>query len=119
MFNRRSKFNAKKAYCAQCHKHDSKREAARCDELHTLWAAGEIGDLVIQPQFWFIINGNQVKHDNVAAYISLTLPTRKMVGIASKMCRAWSRLTSRYARRYSKPCFRQSNFGKQSSFMNG
>lgn len=64
LFNRRSKFNAKKAYCAQCHKHDSKREAARCDELHTLWAAGAIGDLVIHPQFWFIINGNQIKHDN-------------------------------------------------------
>jgi hypothetical protein len=64
LFNRRSKYNAKKAYCAQCHKHDSKREAVRCDELHTLWAAGEIGGLVIQPQFWFVINGNQVKHDN-------------------------------------------------------
>ena len=64
LFNRRSKFNAKKAYCAQCHKHDSKREAARCDELHTLWAAGEIGDLVVHPQFYFVINGNQVKHDN-------------------------------------------------------
>jgi hypothetical protein len=29
-----------------------------------LWAAGVIGDLVIQPQFWFVINGNQMKHDN-------------------------------------------------------
>jgi hypothetical protein len=64
MFNRRSKYNAKKAYCSQCHKHDSKREAVRCDELHVLWAAGVIADLVIQPQFWFIINGSQVKHDN-------------------------------------------------------
>jgi hypothetical protein len=64
LFNRRSKFNAKKAYCAHCHKHDSKREAARCDELHVLWAAGVIGDLVIHPQFYFVINGNQVKHDN-------------------------------------------------------
>jgi hypothetical protein len=64
LFNRRSKFNAKKAYCAQCHKHDSKREAARCDELHTLWAAGDIGDLVVHPQFYFVINGSQVKHDN-------------------------------------------------------
>ena len=64
VFNRRSKFNAKKAYCTQCHKHDSKREAVRCDELHTLWEAGVIGDLVIHPQFWFIINGNQIKHDN-------------------------------------------------------
>jgi hypothetical protein len=64
LLNRRSKFNAKKAYCAQCHKHDSKREAARCDELHTLWAAGDIGDLVVHPQFYFVINGSQVKHDN-------------------------------------------------------
>jgi hypothetical protein len=64
LFNRRSKFNAKKAYCSNAHKHDSKREAARCDELHVLWSAGVIADLVIHPQFWFVINGKQVKHDN-------------------------------------------------------
>jgi hypothetical protein len=63
-FSRGSKYGAEKSFCAQCHKHDSKREAARCDELHILWAAGVIADLVIQPQFWFIINGSQVKHDN-------------------------------------------------------
>ena len=64
LFKRRSKFNAKKAYCTQAHKHDSKREAARCDELHNQWADGVIGDLVIHPQFYFVINGQQVKHDN-------------------------------------------------------
>jgi hypothetical protein len=64
LFNRRSKYNAKKEHCAHAHKHDSKREAARCNELHVLWAAGVIADLVIQPQFWFVINGSQVKHDN-------------------------------------------------------
>jgi hypothetical protein len=64
LFSRRSKYNAKKARCAHAHKHDSKREAARCNELHVLWAAGVIADLVIQPQFWFVINGSQVKHDN-------------------------------------------------------
>lgn len=27
-------------------------------------AAGEIEDLLVFPQFWFVINGRQVKHDN-------------------------------------------------------
>jgi hypothetical protein len=64
LFNRRSKFNAKKAYCSNAHKHDSKREAARCDELHVLSSACVISDLIIHPQFWFVINGQQVKHEN-------------------------------------------------------
>lgn len=61
---RRNKYGAKKTVCAHGHKHDSKKEAARCDELHDLWAAGQIADLVNQPQFWFVINGQQVKHEN-------------------------------------------------------
>jgi hypothetical protein len=39
-------------------------EAKRCDELHSLLAAGYIDDLLVFPQFWFVINGRQVKHDN-------------------------------------------------------
>lgn len=61
---RRNKYGAKKTNCSHGHKHDSKKEAARCDELHDLWAAGQIGNLVNQPQFWFCINGQQVKHEN-------------------------------------------------------
>lgn len=61
---RRNKYGAKKTHCSHGHKHDSKKEAVRCDQLHDLWAAGQISDLVIQPQFFFIIDGKQVKHEN-------------------------------------------------------
>jgi hypothetical protein len=36
----------------------------RCNELHDLQAAGAISDLIIHPQYWFVINGRQVKHGN-------------------------------------------------------
>lgn len=58
------KWKAKKAYCKEGHRHDSISEAKRCDELHALLAAGEIDDLIVWPQFWFVIDGKQVKHDN-------------------------------------------------------
>lgn len=58
------KWKAKKAYCKEGHKHDSLSEAKRCDELHLMQTAGEIDDLIVWPQFWFVINGRQVKHDN-------------------------------------------------------
>lgn len=59
-----SKYGAKKTVCGQGHQHDSKREAARCDELHDLWAVGQIANLEMQKQFWFCINGKQLKHRN-------------------------------------------------------
>ena len=58
------KYRAVKAQCNAGHTHDSKREAIRCNELHTLQAAGEITDLMIHPQYWFVINGRQLKHPN-------------------------------------------------------
>lgn len=58
------KWKAKKAYCQTGHKHDSISEAKRCDELHKMLVAGTIEDLLVWPQFWFVINGRQVKHDN-------------------------------------------------------
>ena len=58
------KWKAKKAYCKEGHKHDSISESKRCDELHVMLAAGEIDDLIVWPQFWFVIDGRQVKHDN-------------------------------------------------------
>jgi hypothetical protein len=60
----RNKYRAVKCVCAQDHSHDSKREAARCDKLHHLEANSYITDLQLQPQFWFAIDGNQLKHDN-------------------------------------------------------
>ena len=61
---KRNKFNAKKSFCVMGHKHDSRKEANRCDELHELQALGGISDLEVQPQFYFVIDGKQVKHDN-------------------------------------------------------
>jgi len=58
------KYRAVKAQCNTGHTHDSKREAIRCNELHALEAAGEISDLMIHPQYWFVINGRQLKHSN-------------------------------------------------------
>jgi hypothetical protein len=60
----RNKYRAKKAQCANGHTHDSGREAKRCDELHVRLAAGEITELEIQPQYWFVNNDRQVKHEN-------------------------------------------------------
>jgi hypothetical protein len=58
------KYRAVKSQCDAGHTHDSKREAIRCNELHALQAAGAISDLVVHPQYWFVINGRQLKHGN-------------------------------------------------------
>jgi hypothetical protein len=58
------KYRAVKSQCNAGHTHDSKREAIRCNELHILESAGEISDLIIHPQYWFVINGKQLKHAN-------------------------------------------------------
>jgi hypothetical protein len=60
----RNKYRAKPTVCRQGHKHASKREARRCDELHLLQRAGHISDLEIEPQFWFVIHHKQLKHAN-------------------------------------------------------
>ena len=61
---RRNKFGARKTPCAQGHNHASKREAGRCNDLHILERKGEIAALQVEPQFWFVIDGKQVKHAN-------------------------------------------------------
>lgn len=58
------KYYARKSPCQRGHMHASKKEAARCNDLHLLEKAGEITDLVVEPQYWFVINGVQVKHGN-------------------------------------------------------
>lgn len=60
----RNKYGARKTVCNQHHRHPSKREAKRCDELHLLLRAGQIEALVYEPQYWFHINGEQIKHEN-------------------------------------------------------
>ena len=59
-----NKFGAKKAACQHGHTHDSRTEARRCNDLHLLHRGGLIRDLAIQPQYWFAIDGRQVKHEN-------------------------------------------------------
>jgi hypothetical protein len=61
---RRNKYGAKKAHCNLGHTHDSRKEARWCNDLHLLAKAGAISDLVTHPQFWFVIDGKQVKHRN-------------------------------------------------------
>lgn len=58
------KYGAKKTICGQLHTHDSKLEAARCDQLHMMQRMGDITHLTVHPQFWFVIDGEQLKHDN-------------------------------------------------------
>jgi hypothetical protein len=58
------KYKAVATTCRQGHGHPSKREARRCDELHLLLRAGAIDALVYEPQFYFEINGEQIKHPN-------------------------------------------------------
>lgn len=64
MQGRANKYGAKKTRCSHGHTHDSAKEARRCNDLHLLARAGEIDDLEVQPQYWFVIGGKQVKHDN-------------------------------------------------------
>ena len=58
------KYRAVKAQCNAGHTHDSKREAIRCNELHASQAAGDISELTVHPQYWFVINGRQLNHPN-------------------------------------------------------
>jgi hypothetical protein len=45
------KYNATSCLCSHQHRHDSKKEARRCDELYFLLAQGIIRDLEQQPVF--------------------------------------------------------------------
>jgi hypothetical protein len=58
------KYNAKRTQCSEGHSHPSKGEAKRCGELHLLQRAGHIRGLVYQPQYWFHIDGEILKHPN-------------------------------------------------------
>ena len=57
---RLNKYRAIKTVCAAGHKHDSKKEAARCDVLHLLLKAGQVSDLKLQPTFLIEIGGHKV-----------------------------------------------------------
>ena len=59
-----SKYFARKTVCQHGHTHASKREAARCGELHLLLRAGAIDGLVVEPTFELSIGGKHVKMGN-------------------------------------------------------
>ena len=61
---RPNKYRAKPTVCAHGHKHASKREAARCDQLHLLQKAGKISDLEVEPTFKFVIDGKPLLMGN-------------------------------------------------------
>ena len=58
------KYHAKPTVCAQGHKHASKREAARCGELHLLERGEVILGLQVEPKYTFVVNGAPVKMRN-------------------------------------------------------
>ena len=59
-----TRYFARKTVCRHGHSHASAAEAARCLVLHQLAAEGQIDALVIEPQYWFQINGAVVTHTN-------------------------------------------------------
>lgn len=59
-----SKYRARKTSCSHGHKHDSAKEARRCNDLHLLEIAGEISHLETHVKIEFIINGAPVKMRN-------------------------------------------------------
>ncbi|WP_375187732.1 DUF1064 domain-containing protein [Sphingobium yanoikuyae] len=58
------KYGAKKTTCQNGHKHDSGREAKRCNELHLLQRGNKIAQLEVQQAFHFVVDGRQLKHPN-------------------------------------------------------
>jgi hypothetical protein len=57
---RPAKYGNKKKLCVAGHQHDSKREAARCDDLGLLQLGGEISELRFQPRYDLVVDGMKV-----------------------------------------------------------
>ena len=57
MYMAAHKYGARAAVCRAGHRHASRKEARRCDDLHLLAAVGEITQLRIAPQYGFCVNG--------------------------------------------------------------
>lgn len=60
----RQRYFNKRTECAHGHTHDSKREAARCIELHLDQSAGRIVGLKVAPCFHFVVEGDYLKARN-------------------------------------------------------
>lgn len=67
-----NKYGASKTLCFKGHKHDSKKEAARCDELHLLLKAKIISNLEVQKKFVLIPprKYNSMKNEQGINYIA-------------------------------------------------
>lgn len=65
-----NKYGAKKAFCYYGHKHDSKKEAERCNELHILQSAHKISNLEIQKKYTLIPSRryNRMKNERGVEY---------------------------------------------------
>jgi hypothetical protein len=59
-----SRYFATKTPCNHGHTHASKREAARCAELHLLFRAGQIDALVVEPTYELHHNGHAITMGN-------------------------------------------------------
>ena len=59
-----SKYFARRTECGHGHTHASKREAARCGELHLLLRANAISALVVEPTFILKADGVPIKMGN-------------------------------------------------------
>lgn len=59
-----SRYFAKRTACQHGHTHASKREAARCADLHLMLRAGQIDGLAVEPQYYFEVNGAPLKLAN-------------------------------------------------------
>lgn len=59
-----NKYGAKKTVCRSCHKHDSKAESAKCDELAYSLSRGEISSFAVHCFFPFEIDGKPLKMAN-------------------------------------------------------
>lgn len=60
----RPKYGAKPTECTHGHKHASRREAARCVDLHLLQRAGHIAELTIEPTYILAPNGEPIVMGN-------------------------------------------------------
>jgi len=57
---RENKYGAKKASCRKAHRHDSVKEARRCEDLHLLQAGDRIRALVVHKRYRLEVNEEKI-----------------------------------------------------------
>lgn len=78
-----NKYGARKSQCMNGHIHDSKKEATRCNELHTLLKCGFIKDLRSQVKYVLIParKYNRMKNEREVAYVADFVYTDRQSGV--------------------------------------